>query len=258
MLMRNNWPDFKDSMECSYYFNNEITEVPAWIKLIERYESVKLRKVGEQKIPKILHQIWLGREMSPAQRERCNRNRDVLPADWTYKLWTENEIKEVTTFHNYDIYNHTPNYGQKSDILRLEILQQFGGVYCDTDFIIHKPFDELLDLDFFCGIAYDREPNILNSIIGSSPGNNLINDLLNFDKDISWNDAMAVIDTTGPYFLTRKIFKNIECTDLIVLPNSFLFPFPNFDICKKKGHDYKNYEKEESFCTHLWECSWMS
>ena len=131
-------------------------------------------------------------------------------------------------------------------------------MYCDTDFVINRSFDELLDLDFFCGVAYDSAPNLLNSIIGSSPKNELITELLKFDKHINWSDAMAVIDTTGPYFLTRKFFNSIQRNDAILaLPNTFFYPWPNFNICKTIGHDYNNYIKSETFCCHLWECSWM-
>jgi mannosyltransferase OCH1-like enzyme len=56
-------------------------------------------------------------------------------------------LKSCTNFKNINAFNDTPNNGQKSDILRSQILYEFGGVYLDTDFILVKTFEELLDLD---------------------------------------------------------------------------------------------------------------
>lgn len=255
--MKTDWPSFESSMSNSYYYNNERKLQNEWAAIESIYNKIKLRPQQAETIPKTIHQIWLGGELPARQQQQCESLKTQLPEDWDYILWTDKTIQDLPSFKNYNHFLKTPNFGQKSDLLRLEILFHFGGIYCDTDFILTRPFTELLDLNFFCGIAYDREPNMLNSILGSSAKNSIIADMLDLDKDIKWGDAMEIIDTTGPYLITRKLFKNIHTDSILALPNSFLFPFPNFDICKKRGNDYRQYINKETFCCHMWDCSWM-
>jgi hypothetical protein len=54
---------------------------------------------------------------------------------------------------NKDAFSGATNYGEKSDILRYEILSQFGGIYVDCDFECLKPFDDLLSCAFFTGLS---------------------------------------------------------------------------------------------------------
>jgi len=252
------WPSFSESMQYSYYFNNDRKQENDWKKLEERFNDYKNRNLNKNKIPKIIHQIWLGGDLPSDEKQRCEKIKNSLPKDWSYKLWRDEDIHSIGEFKNIKEFNTTTCLGQKSDLLRLEILNNIGGIYIDTDFEVYKKFDCLLDLDFFCGIAYDREPNLMNSILGSSPGNSFIQKLIQLDKPLAWKDSIEVMDTTGPYLLTRKFFSEIDKNkNIVAFPNSFFYPWPNFNICKTLGHDYNRYEKAESFCCHLWCCSWM-
>ena len=257
-MNKSNWPSFSSSMKYSYDFNNLKSALDKWSILEDRYTEIKNREVQEQRIPKIVHQIWLGGNMPESEKKMVKQVRENLDKDWEYILWTEENISNLKNFKNIESYNQTPNFGQKSDILRYNVLSEYGGVYLDTDFILLKQFDELLDLDFFCGVSYDDKPSLFNGLIGCSPNNNLINSLLEFDRPLMYNDAMKLMDSTGPFFLTRKVFKHIvENKNICILPNSFFYPLPNFDRSKSKGQDYKNYLEEESICCHMWSSSWM-
>jgi mannosyltransferase OCH1-like enzyme len=211
--MKSNWPSFDASMSNSFYYNAERKQESDWKLLEEKYNKIRVRPQQKEVIPKTIHQIWLGGVMPTKQEQQCISVRKSLPDNWDYILWTDDTVHNLPSFKNYDQFLKTPNFGQKSDLLRLDILYNFGGVYCDTDFIINRPFTELLDLDFFCGIAYDREPNVLNSIMGCSVKSPIIEDMLNLDREVTYGDAMEVIDTTGPYLTTRKLFKNIPQTN---------------------------------------------
>jgi len=257
-MVRSKWPSFSTSMKYSYDYMNIKTAIEQW-KIIEtRYLEYKDKQSQEQKIPKIVHQIWLGGNMPESEQKMVNQVRTNLDNDWTHILWTEDNIRDLKDFKNIELYNQTPNYGQKSDLLRYNILNEHGGIYMDTDFILLKQFNELLDLDFFCGVSYDGQPSLFNGLMGCSRGNSLISDLLSLDRPLMYHDAMKLMDSTGPFFLTRKVFKHINNNkDICVLPNSFLYPLPNFDRSKSKGADYRNYIEDESICCHMWSSSWM-
>lgn len=257
-MNKHKWPLFNESMKYSYDYMNIKTKLDQWSVIEDRYSEYKSKEAQKQKIPKIVHQIWLGGNMPESEQRMVNQVKANLDKDWTHILWTEDNIDNIKDFTNIELYKQTPNYGQKSDLLRYTILNEMGGVYMDTDFILLKQFNELLDLDFFCGVSYDDHPSLFNGLIGSTPGNNLIRDLLTLDRPLMYHDAMKLMDSTGPFFLTRRVFEHILANrDICVLPNSFFYPLPNFDRSKSKGADYQNYVEDESICCHMWSSSWM-
>jgi mannosyltransferase OCH1-like enzyme len=256
--MRTNWPTFNESMKYCRNYATKKTSFDRWNFVEQKYYEIKNRAPQKQKIPKILHQIWIGGDIPEREKAFCIQAKNALPSDWTYKLWRDEDVLSLANFTQAEPYNKTPSLGQKSDLLRLFILCEFGGVYCDTDFVLNKPFDDLLDLDFFGGVVYDEVPNIANSVMGSSPKNELILDMQILDEPMRHNDGMDIINTTGQGLITNKIFKNKDTfTNFVVLPNLFLYPFPNCPTCRDAGSDYRSYITDETYCCHLWHGSWM-
>lgn len=88
-------------------------------------------------IPKIIHQIWIGHNKRPdiwmnTVREFCKEY------DYEYILWDEERISKLE-MANISVYNAMSSYNGKSDILRYEILYNYGGVYIDADTVITNP-----------------------------------------------------------------------------------------------------------------------
>ena len=65
------------------------------------------------------------------------------------------------------VYERLRKPTERSDIIRLEVLFRFGGVYVDTDVECLRPIDPLLreGADFFA--AYMRPGTVNNAVIGS-------------------------------------------------------------------------------------------
>lgn len=135
----------------------------------------------DPKIPKIIHQIWLGPKRLPDYFPRFSQMWRQLHPDWEYRLWTDAEVAHFD-FDLRDLYEQSTNWGEKSDILRCEILLKFGGLYIDTDFEALKPFDELIaKYDFFAGIEYphviresDRVLHVSDALIGTVPAHPIL------------------------------------------------------------------------------------
>ncbi|MFZ4115686.1 MAG: glycosyltransferase family 32 protein [Chthoniobacterales bacterium] len=241
-------------MQFSHGYQERVDQ-ETWNLLKESYESFQHKKKREPLIPKIIHQIWLGGE-PPENCQQLIRKLKKLHPHWEHRLWREDQID--FELENRELFDQATNLAQKSDILRYEILNKYGGIYLDLDFLILKPFEELLGCDFFAGIMYDREPNLGNSIIGSSPKNPLIQELVHFHHGILGSNAMDIIDSTGPYHVTRIFLKHILTMDTIVaFPNSYFYPFPNFPRDRILGEKANSYFQANTICAHLWHCSWM-
>src|SRR5271157_4561121 len=113
----------------SWCYNGENITDPTW-KLIEnRYNNFEYK---EDKIPKIIHQIWLGGDLPKKYFKLIETFKKFNP-DWIHMLWTDENIKDLDLI-NKEIFDKQINMGSKSDILRYEILKKYGGIYFDTDF----------------------------------------------------------------------------------------------------------------------------
>jgi hypothetical protein len=174
-------------------------------------------------IPKIIHFIWLGRNPIPkfaaadnVASDCCASNglewnecmlswRTHHPASdgWTIHLWTdrdiidddtifnENDLKDLqlhaSQLHNLKGFKHAINiqhYALASDILRLEILNAFGGLYVDVDYWCVQSLDAirhingsiaevrsvLSPLQFFCGESNTGCVELNNGIMACCRG----------------------------------------------------------------------------------------
>ena len=96
----------------------------------------------EPRIPRILHQIWIGGGPMPERFRRFRRGWIDHHPGWEHRLWTDAEVAELD-FASRDLYDATDDLGMKSDILRAEIIRRFGGLYVDVDYECRAPFDLL-------------------------------------------------------------------------------------------------------------------
>lgn len=69
-------------------------------------------------------------------------------------------------FRNCQAYLGAPNYGQKTDILRYELLQKFGGLYVDMDMECIQSLDHLHNLAFYTGFSNTGTVELNNGLIG--------------------------------------------------------------------------------------------
>ena len=247
---------YKDNMETTTTINNDIK----WSLLEDLFDKNYLHKTDktETKIPKIIHQIWLGSEL-PEDAKILRDEMMKINKNYEYKLWTDADIADFGLKNN-ELYHNINNYGAKSDILRYEILERFGGIYIDTDFQCVKSFDDLSYLDFWIGNGHTDIPVIQNSIIASIPNNkhisNIVDGLLN--TTIFNDNIPGVMNTTGPYYITKMIYETISIDDnIVVFPTTFFFPFPNKYRHSKDKNLPKEFIHKNTYAIHLWKTTWQ-
>lgn len=230
------------------------------------------KRSGEPTIPKIIHAIWLGSEIPEKYAAWQQTWKDI--DGWEYYLWTDREVESLTLI-NRELYERAANYGEKSDILRLELLYQFGGLYVDTDFACINPayFEAFHhSLDFYIGIEpiYGPKLKFGNALIGSCPGHPLLQELLSAlpASCAKYESAHknSTVGKTGPDFVTRVINDYIASTanrshSLSIFPSSFFYPLNSSELFSrwKEGKFPVPGEKffPETCGIHYWEGSWF-
>ena len=224
--------------------------------LYEQNSLAQINPSKELKIPKIIHQIWLGSAV-PEMFERYMNSwvEQHLGRDWRYKLWTDADVANIE-LDNQAFYDATDNYGVKSDILRWEIMYRYGGVYVDMDFeclqsldIFHYTYDfytALQPLDtFFVQLGA--------ALFGARPGHQILKQCIKTIKD-DWHEQGAP-KKTGPVHFTKSFYAaagkggNID----IALPASYFYPFGSRD----SNVNRQQWKKAGAFAVHWWAKSWM-
>jgi mannosyltransferase OCH1-like enzyme len=226
----------------------------AWGTVRNLYERYYLYCAGgEGRIPKRIHQIWLGGKL-PEKYKRHTATWKQYHPTWKYKLWTDRDIEDFG-LRNKTLFNHAKNNGQRSDIFRYEILNRYGGIYVDTDFECLKPFDDLLYLDFFTGISWDTKLVLYIGLIASVPEHPILKQCIESMSAYDGHDANMVMNTTGPYYFTRCFLNAVnETKGVVAFPMDFFYPLPNYLRSTKTPYIYV---KDFSYAIHHWAVTWI-
>lgn len=221
----------------------------------DRYEHARHARYTPENIPKIIHQIWLGSPF-PKRYKRFQDLIKTLHPGWDYKLWTDENIKQLRLF-NQKAYDTASNFGEKSDIARYEILYRFGGIYLDTDVECLRSFDFLRrHYSFFAALEplSKQSPTCLslaNAIIGSRPGHPILKECIQQihqpRKLYNIPTTTKTIITTGPVLFTRACYAQRYALrqDGIILPSECFTPTRKLS------------QESWRFCIHHWAHSWM-
>lgn len=245
------------------YLEKNTDSDPSWSgvkKLYDTYAVQDLQYAATPRIPKIIHQVWLGSSFPEKYIYFQNTWRMFHP-DWEYILWTEKEIEEFGLV-NKAAYDESTNYGQKSDIARYEILYRMGGLYVDTDFECFKSFDILHHcFDFYTGTGFGPLFHAYIGLIGTAPGNKIIKrciDTINIHVAHNPNPMLNILFTTGPFLFASCIKQLLGDPDLgrcVIFPVNYFYPLPN--LLDNVTYDQtRTWIRPETFAMHHWHVSW--
>ncbi|NLD69589.1 MAG: hypothetical protein GX644_12340 [Limnobacter sp.] len=198
-------------------------------------------------IPRIFHQVWINHAdptLPAAFRAYSDKWRAMHPA-WEYRLWNLDTCD--FELQRPELIGRCANYAQMADVLRLEILYRYGGVYIDTDFEPLRPIEPVLDgaEHFFCS---EDGAHLSNSIFGARPESPLILRLLRgLPTELGREPANV---ETGPRYFTRTLLCEGFDADVKLLPSRLFFPY-QWDEPHRAGESFP-----EAFAVHRWAHSW--
>ena len=209
-------------------------------------------------IPKVIHYCWLSGDDFPADIQECIDSwKHILP-DYEFVCWDTNRFDLNSNKWVKQAFE-TKKYAFAADYIRLYALYNYGGIYLDSDVLVYKSFDDLLELPYFIGedVVHCFEP----AIIGAEKHTPWLKDVL--DR----YDGLEFINSDGSYNmkglpvvfherLTPKynfvLVKSIK--DFCVLGATLnIFPHTWFN-----SRNYlKSVKRKEAYCTHRFVGSWL-
>jgi len=230
-------------------------------------------------IPKIIHQVWEGKDGPPPNflLDVSQTWKEQHP-DWMYIFWDGEKINSFMSAHPeymkvYEAYRYAV---QRWDMIRYLILYEYGGVYADLDYECIEPLDGLLENESCC-LASDPEEHarifnkshivtnafmaveakhplfkvILEHLLSDDPAQYDMNDKFNY-----------VLETTGPYMLTR-VYDNYDFKEKVrLLPASVISPLTKNEValCIKGYMSDEELKRklQDAVAIHYFYGSWYS
>lgn len=262
---------------------------------INKLKDPSIQAADTPKIQTNTHHVYFTSSTKPiklldfyVEKIKANfRRLETAYPDWQHYIWTNNKeifpaeirnlpnvkVKDITEFKDHGLYNYLSAtikkgddmrayFMEASDMLRLMVLQKFGGIYQDIDYEIYNA-EELFELmkkfDFIGGREF---PGIIsyygNSFMSAKLNHPIINEAVN-RLELYHNDPKNIkipdyikypcaflekLYLNSPPLLTIAYFKknNIDNNNDIILPFWMIFN-ANFARDKNGGCEYNKFSK---------------
>lgn len=209
--------------------------------------------------PKIIHQTWKTTKIPQKWQISQSRWKKLHPT-WEYRLWTDKDIENYIKDKHPEflvIWNSYPYQIQKVDAVRYFILNDFGGVYSDLDIVPRVPIDEYVENmtveAMFVPSA--NTPCFTNAFMISQKGATIWQRVFDelFKTYKKWyyvGKHLLVMNTTGPYMLTRAIYAHDKILGLLPVK---LF---NATAVTEISEDFNDIDNQTSVLVNIYGSSW--
>lgn len=162
--------------------------------------------------------------------------------DFTFILWDEDACVATLGLNILELKDRFQNWAAVSNLVRLLILQRYGGVYTDLDVECLKPIAPLLIHSAFAATQDDLPPagRVCNAILGAVKGHPYIN------WQVERTDRLNADGATGVYLAS-----DAPRDGLTLVPRHLVYPFA-YDSAPEARVLHP-----DSILVHHWEGSWL-
>lgn len=207
-------------------------------------------------IPKKIHYCWFGGKELPKFLLECIESWKHLCPDYQIIEWNESNYDITKIPYVKEAYENR-KYGFVTDVARLDILYEYGGIYMDTDVLLYKNLDELLYQPAFVGV--EKWGNInTGGGVGAVAGHPMIKELLDYRKMFHFilEDGRLNIETNGLYETIPFVRHGMKVDNSMQIINGMtVYPWYIFH-----PYDYMSCEKrteESTISMHCFYGGWM-
>lgn len=217
----------------------------------------RLSSFENVRIPKIIHYCWFGQKEIPAQYRKWMESWKKYCPDYEIIKW--NEL-------NYDIHKckyMSQAYKMKqwafvSDYARIEIINQFGGIYLDVDVELKKNIDEMLMNESFCGFESNEYVNF-GLGFGSKKNNPILNGIKEYYDNTDFiRDDGTLNQTNCPVIQTEIMSRHglrrnggFQIVDGMAV-------YPSRILCGMSPHSFRiERSLKHTYAIHHFEGSWL-
>ena len=172
-------------------------------------------------IPKIFHRVWIGQAPIPQEFEEYWQGWQDNHPDWQFLTWNYPMTMPLSILDRSLLERVYQVFPKSSDLVRYEVLHQFGGVYLDCDFECYKNIEPLIG-DALNFAAYQQEGVVNNAIMGAVPGSELFAQILRGAEASFQRHSPDMLHAVGPYYFSEMV---MEHPDMTIIDTKYLYPY---------------------------------
>lgn len=196
-------------------------------------------------IPRILHQTWKNEHIPDNFRQLAQTWKD-RHAGWKYLLWTDEMNRNFIAAHFpyfLPVYDSYSTNIQRVDAVRYFILYKYGGFFIDLDFECLANIEPIVN-DATCVFGceprehceiHNKQLIISNAFMGAVPGSLFFKALcseLNYNRIITDHPNDRVLETTGPFMLSRLYDSYERKEEIKLLDPCFMYPLTKDELAE--------------------------
>lgn len=207
-------------------------------------------------IPKIIHYCWFGGADMPEKLQKCMESWKRQLPGYTIMRWDEQSFDVNAYSYTRQAYA-CRKYAFVSNVARIKALQEYGGIYMDTDVEVFKPFDSVLE--HRCVLGFEYRNWVATSFIACEKGHSILRLFEQEYEGASFETADGGMNmVTNVERLTALLEKQglVRDNTFQLLPDGIaIYPKEYFS-----PYDYGNcvMEKtENSICAHHFYATWL-
>lgn len=214
----------------------------------------KISSLGAEVIPRKIHYCWFGGNKLPTQFKRNIETWKKYCPDYEIICWNESNYDYTKSKYMRQAYE-AKKWGFVSDYARIDIVNNHGGIYLDTDVELLKPLDSLLQYNMFCGFE-SSEYVAFGLGFGAKKNHNILREILELYEDLEFLNKDGSLNlTTCPIYQTKVLMSHglipnntcQEYEDFIVFSNEYFAPIDGCGI---------GFPSENSFSIHQYAATW--
>lgn len=208
-------------------------------------------------IPKIIHYCWFGPKPIPELELKCIASWKLFFPDYTFMFWNEKTFDVNQYLFAKEAYEKN-YYAFVSDFVRAFALNEYGGLYFDTDLEVLSNFEELL-VGKKVVLGFENKSFIGTAMMATIPNHYIFNDFVEYYKNISFVNVKGDVQIIANPSILADILKKSDIKlngeeqyvdGIQVYRREHFFP-------KKLGEGKFNLANETSTIHHF-EGSWLT
>jgi glycosyltransferase involved in cell wall biosynthesis len=194
--------------------------------------------------PKTIHQIWIGPNKRPdiwmdSVRNFCSN------FGYEYVLWDDAMVSTLDLINKLQ-YDNEPLLTGKSDVLRYELLNQFGGIYIDADMVILKPekFNDIVkSFSNDVGFGYEVDGSLIcGSVIFAVKGSLFMKKCIEVLPSRNMNQDPW--KSVGTQLITDIYYGDYDRNTVTLYPSKTFYPIRWHGIKDIHKHETTNIPEE--------------
>lgn len=210
---------------------------------------------------KVIHYCWFGGNPLSDLTKKCIESWKKFLPDFEIKEWNETNFDVNSCKFIKQAYEQK-KWAFVADYTRFKVLEQYGGLYLDTDMEITKDISKYLEHDLFLGV---EDSKMINAAVvwSKEKENKHIKNIINIYESMEeFNPNGDLYEMSVPRVLTKYFtnygFEKENDSEIQVLDNESAYIYP-MEYFYPLSYDHQHNKFTDKSCMiHHFDATWIS